>query len=201
MRLKKVLFVISITFSLRVLSSCCDCPPTSEFQYSFDYISVYNLDNSGKESVISQTNVIPKEAYGILIDFSLLKISLNSFHLKGFSEANAFDCFCPPETRYTPKDTITSIVIISNNVFDNQHPAESNISDLFKILGSDNYISIQEYLKKSEKIYEYNKPENEKINLFLLQPPSSAGDFRFTVEVHLSDNRILSMIANPVTLE
>jgi len=201
MRIRKVAFLIITVFTVRILISCCDCPLTTEYQYSFDYISVYNLDNSGNELIISQTNIIPKKAYGILIDFSLLKVGLNNIQLEGFPVANAFDCFCPAETQYTPKDTIVSITITTNNDFDNQHPAESNISDLFKLLGSDRYITIQEFLRMSEKIYEYTKPENEKIDLFLLQPPEVAGEYSFKVEVLLSDNRLLTMTANPVILE
>jgi hypothetical protein len=201
MRIRKAAFIILTVFTSRIIISCCDCPMTTEYQYSFDYISLYNLDNSGKDLIISQTNIIPKKAYAILIDFSLLKVSLNNFQLEGFPAANAIDCFCPPETRYSPKDTITSITITTIKTFDNQHPAESDISSFFKLLGFDRYIPIQEFLSEPERIYEYTKPENEKIELFLLQPPSVAGEYSFKVEVILSDSRLLSMTTNPVILE
>jgi hypothetical protein len=72
---------------------------------------------------------------------------------------------------------------------------------MFKIVGSNSYISIQDYLSQPEKVYSYYRPENEKISLFLLQVPENVGDFIFNVEVLLSDNRILSMMTGPVTLE
>lgn len=201
MRIGKVVFIVLTVFAVRIFISCCDCPVTTTFMYSFGHISVYNLDNSGKELVISQSNSIPKRAYGIRIDLSLLKLSSNTFRLNAFTDARAFDCFCPPETQYTPKDTITSISVTTDIAFNNQYPAESDVSDLFRVLGSGRYITIGEHLKSPEAIYENTTPDDEKIELFLLQPPDNAGEYLFKVEVFLSDGRILSMTADPVNLE
>lgn len=201
MRSEKVIIIIVSAFLVRIFISCCDCTVPTEYQYSFDYISVYNLDNSGKEPIISPTNHVPEHAYGILIDFALHKLSISKSRIESFQDASAFDCFCDADSIYSPKDTITSITITTNSYFNSQYPAESDISNMFKIVGSNSYISILDYLRKPEQVYFHYEPHNEKLNLFLLQAPEIAGEFRFNVEVLLSDNRILTMTSNPVTLE
>jgi len=200
MRIEKVIIVIVSAFLVRTAISCCDCIVPTKYQYSFDYISVYNLDNSGKDPIISPNNHVPKQAYGILIDFALHKLSISKSQIKGFQDASAFDCFCE-DSIYSPKDTITSISITTNSYFNSQHPAESDISNMFKIVGRDSYISILDYLKMPEQVYFHYEPHNEKLNLFLIQAPEIAGDFRFNVEVLLSDNRMLTMTTGLVTLE
>jgi hypothetical protein len=200
MRIGKVIIVIVSAFMVRIVLSCCDCTVPTEYQYSYDYISVYNLDNSGKEPIISLTNHIPEHAYGILIDFALRELRISKSHIESFQDASAFDCFCR-DTICSPKDTISSITITTNSYFNSQFPAESDISDLFKIVGSNSYISIVDYLRKQDRVYYYYEPQNEKLDLYLLQAPENTGVFNFNVEVRTSDNRILTMTTGPVTLE
>jgi hypothetical protein len=201
MKTKKVLFIILTTFSIRVIISCCDCLQPEEYFYSFDYFSVYNLDNSGKLPIISETNTVPKEAYGIQIDFSLIRISLN--HTKTFMmfpEGKAFDCFCK-DTLFTARDTISSIEVLTIKDFDLQHPANSDVSELFKVLTYSMYLTLQEYLDQPEKVYYSYMPAKEPLSLFLLRTPDNIGEQQFKIEIMFSDQRMLSLTTNPVILQ
>lgn len=200
MTTKKVLFIILTTFLIRVIISCCDCLQPEEYLYSFDYFSVYNLDNSGKLPIISETNTVPKEAYGIQIDFSLIRISLN--HTKPFlmfPEGRA-ECFCK-DTLFTTRDTISSIEVLTIKDFDLQHPANSNVSELFKVLTYSMYLTLQEYLDQPERVYYSHVPEKEPLCIFLLKTPDNIGEQQFKIEIMFSDQRMLSMTTNPVILQ
>lgn len=202
MRIKKATLIIVIVFLIRVLFSCCDCQTPTEYQYSYDYFSVYNLDNSGASPTISETNKIPKEAYGIRLDFSFLKVSsVKRDKNSMFPEASASDCECPPYFQYIAKDTISSIDIITINKLDEQHPANSSVADLFKILLDLNYITLTEFINQPETIFNYKLPDKKSLDLFLMQIPESYGEQIFKIEILMSDSRLLTMTTNPVILE
>ena len=202
MRTKRVSIIILTVFLLRVIISCCDCPKLNEHKYSYDNLSVYNLDNSGQNPVISLTNIVPSKAYGIEIDFSLIRVALNrSKTLTVFPEAFAQDCFCLDSLQYIAKDTITSIDITTIDDFDSQRPANSDVSYLFKILQNNSYVTFQEYINQPEIIYQNKIPEKEILQLFLLQPPQFLGEHKFKIGITLSDNRLLTTTTNPVILQ
>lgn len=202
MKSKKVLIIISTVFLLRVIISCCDCVEPVEHKYSIEYISVYNLDNSGQNPIISETNIVPSKAYGIQIDFSLIQVAINQTNtFTIFPEASAFDCFCPPSLQYTAKDSIISLDITTINSFDSQHPSDSDVSNLFKVLYHNSYITLQNYIKQPQVVYLFEKPEKVTLSLFLLQPPEILGEHIFNIGITLSDHRFLTMTTNPVTLQ
>jgi hypothetical protein len=201
MNLTKIGVLILIGFTTRLIVSCCDCPPSTTYKYKFDSIKLSHIDNSGQTPVYVDSGTIPKEAYGLQIELSLSKLALHKFSdFAGFNSTCAFDCFCPPETQYFPQDTLSAIRIISLNDFDNTHPANSEVSEYFKVLTYNTYITIQEYLDYPETIYS-GQPFIELIGLYLMQAPLVTGDHRFRVEIVLSDGTTLISTSTLIMLE
>jgi len=201
MRIKKIVIVLAIGFLLRLVVSCCDCNEGAEFKYTFDCMEAFHIDNAGQTSIVVEGGTILKEAYGIQIEFALLQLACNKpFSFSAFNSAYAFKCECPPEIQYLAQDTISSIQIKAINDFDQTHPANSDISDYFKVLDYDNYITLQEFIDAPETMYE-TKPVKDSVRIFLMQPPVHIGEHRFQVEVLLSNGTILTAETTPINLE
>jgi hypothetical protein len=201
MRIKKIALVLFTGFALRLVVSCCDCPEEAVFKYTFDCIEARHLDNAGKIPVLVETGAILKEAYGLQLEFSVLQLACNkTVHFSGFNSAYAMSCGCPPELQYLAQDTISGIKIKTLADFDQSHPADSDISDLFKVLPDREYLSIQEFIAAPETIY-YEKPTKDHLDLFLMQAPTLGGEFRFQVELVLSNGTILTAVTTPINLE
>ena len=201
MRIKKIALVLFIGFALRLVVSCCDCPEEAVFKYTFDYIETRHLDNAGKTPAIVDSGTILKEAYGLQIEFSLIQLACNkTLNFSAFNSAYATSCGCPPELQYLAQDTISAIRIKTLNNFDQTHPADSDISGYFKVLDYDNYITIQELIDAPEMIY-YEKPDKDLMKVFLMQAPTQTGEYRFQVELLLSNGTTLTSVTTPINLE
>jgi hypothetical protein len=201
MKIGKIGVLLLIAFLVRLSISCCDCPPTTSYKYSFDSVDIFNIDNSGQTPVLVTSGTIPKEAYGMQIECSLKQIAFNKFRVfETFNSVYAYDCFCPPEIEYIAQDTITDLRIMSLNDFDETHPANSNISEYFKVLTHKTYITIQNYIDSPEIIY-YEVPDKEIITLYLMQPPTITGEHRFLVEIELSGTVTLISSTTVISLE
>jgi hypothetical protein len=199
MRLRRIGFVISAAFLLRAIVSCCDCPETQENKYTYSGIEVYNLDNSDEYPEVAESGNIPKEAYGIRVVLGLYQISKMS-PVSFFPEASAYDCFCPPEVLFTAKDTINSILIKTLFGFDSLHPSNSDVSEYFKVLEGQKYITLDEFINLTTQEY-YEKPVEYSFDLFLLKAPAFTGKFKFTVEIGFSNSNELQATTKPIYLE
>lgn len=202
MKLKKVAFILAVIFFARLIVSCCRCDEPGQMYYFFDDISVHNIDNSGEHDVVSISERILKEAFGLQVELSVKKES-NYFTPRNiaFSPANATSCECVYE-RYLPKDTISVLTIFTLNDFDEKYIAGSDISSYFKVVTPNGFISINEYLKLTEMIYENWMPEKEHIKLYLLQPPTIIEELHsFKVEIKFSNGETVSLNSKPVYLE
>jgi hypothetical protein len=201
MKIRKIGVIILIAFTIRLSLSCCDCPATNTYQYTFDSIKIFHIDNSGQTPAIVDSGIIPKEAYGLQIECSLGQLAFyKCADFASFNTIYAYDCFCPPEIQYVAQDTISEIKIISLNDFDTTHPADSEISEYFKVLTSNTYITIQQYLDYPETIY-YEKPDQEVIAIYLMQPPIITGEHQFLVEIDLAGGTMLTSTSTLISLE
>ena len=201
MKKHKVAVVFLVYFLSQLVISCCDCPKSSVHNYKFESITTSNIDNADEFPVFSETNVIPKEAFGIRLELSLMHLlTCNKATNIGFSQLYAYDCFCPPADLYILSDTICKIEIKTMNDFDESHPSNSILTDYFKVLTNENYYSITDFIKGQQMIENYAEPEKQIIDLFLLTPPVHPGEYRFRIDVTLSDNRTLSIMTQTVNL-
>ncbi len=189
----KVIAILLLPFMIELITSCCDCPETTYLNYTNCSLAVNNLDNSGEEPVISQSAMIPKEAFGIRVSVgrseNVCKAETKSVSL--FRSAYAFDCKCPPEQEYLPKDSIVSVKIHTTFIFDSTHAAGTDVSEYFFVYQYGEFMGIEEYIGKIQNrsyALEYLKHE---FDLLLMTPPGVEGQHQFTVSVELSDKRVL----------
>jgi len=195
---KKITLVFLIAISTQLIISCCDCPEPHKYQYKFEYLSAFNLDNSEANSVISESP-IPRNAYGIKLQMGLRELSLDRNQFSLFSQANAMCCFCGPVTTITPRDTITSLTITTTNRFDDNHPAGSDVTALFKVLRYGNYVSIDSVIARPDTYFK--RTETEFMELYLFTPPDLAGEYSFKVDLLLSNDTHLSAITKSINLK
>lgn len=202
MKFRKIAFVLAVIFLIKLVTACCRCNEPDKMYYLFDDILVHNLDNSGEFAFISTSDHILKDAFGLQIELSIKK---ESDHFKprsiDFSVANATSCDCVYE-QYFPKDTVSSLSIFTTNDIDEMHIAGSDISSCFKVFTPNGFISIEQYLKLPEMIYENWLPEKEQITLYLLQSPTNFEEkHSFKVEIGFSNGEFVSLMSKPVYLE
>jgi hypothetical protein len=193
-RINKIILILILPLMVELVISCCNCPEATLLNYTNCRLFVNNLDNSGESPIISKSDSISKNAYGIKLYIFRNK---NTCELKKsnsifIQSAFAYDCFCPPEFEYVPLDSIVSISITTTHDFDSEHLESSDISEYFYVFKNNKYTSIADYIKNIEtEIPDYLGSTYE-FDLFLMTPPTLGTEHQFEVNIELSDDRILS---------
>lgn len=190
MKIRKIFTLLFLLLVSEVWIACCDCSEPQYYQYTHTGMVLLNLDNRGQNPVIASDYPIPKAAYGIRI---VLTTEATVWQKPAFSffiqNAYAFSCKCEAGTQYLPRDSVINLRIYTLNDFDAQYPAGSEISDYFRILNSDHYTTISDYVRQSGTTFSYKEPREVMLNIMLIQPPLQKGNYRFRIEIELSDGR------------
>lgn len=187
----KVILILILPLLVEIVVSCCNCSDTTFINYTNCSLNVFNLDNSGPDIRISQSDTIPKNAFGLKISINRSEntcelIRNNSLFIQS---ANAYDCFCPPEFEYLPLDSIVSISIITKNDFDTEHLKSSDVSEYFYVFNGSGYTSLIGYFDNIiAKISDYFETAYE-LDLLLMTPPNIGTEHQFEINVELSDGR------------
>jgi hypothetical protein len=196
---KKVILIFLSSFSVQLIIACCNCPEPIIYLYKFEYMSAFNLDNSGANPVISESP-IPKSAYGIKLQLGLRQLSQHDRnHFSLFNQAHSAECFCGPDTTIFPRDTITSLTITTATRFSDNHPKGSDVTKLFKVLWREVYANIDSVTARPA-IY-HTRTETKSLELYLLTPPSQTGDYSFKVDIMLSDKTHISASTKTIELK
>jgi len=208
MRLKKILIVLSIPVMAEIAIACCDCLETISKNYSHKSIVVQHLDNSGEKPEVTYGSV-PKHAYGVRVTFTREVVACRAKQTPTFFQsAYAFSCDCPPELTIAPKDSIVSIHLFAEHDFDPSHPADSDVSDYFKVYFPDafSFTSIEDYL---QPVINYRGYSNlvlfdesqleEELTLLLMTPPENTVN-KFRIQITLSDGRIFEQTTEEIDL-
>lgn len=201
MSIRKIIFILLLPVIAEIIVSCCDCAEVIFKNYTNESVLVKNLDNSGQDPVVSVSNSIDKDAYGIRVE---VYREITAFNKKTtptfFQSAYATSCQCPPPEQFFPIDSVMSIKIFTLNDFDLAHSADSDISDYFKVYQQYFFRTINDYLKSTPNGYGnsslvlYDESELEiKVDLLLMTVPTINDQHRFKVEIILSDGRILEL--------
>lgn len=195
---KKITIIFLLVISTQLVISCCDCPEAHKYEYKFEYLSAFNLDNSEANSVISEST-IPRNAYGIKLQLGLRELSLYHNRFSLFTQVNAMCCLCGPDTTITPRDTITSLTVTTINKFDDNYPEGSDVTALFKVLRYGNYVGIDSVIARPDTYYK--RTETEFMELYLFTPPKEAGEHSFKVDLALSNKAHLSALTKAINLK
>ncbi len=101
MNYRKVLLVFVFPVVANLIIGCCDCLETTLLDYTNCDISLSNLDNAGPEAVVSTSNSIRKEAFGLRVTVDRKEDLCHNILAPLFiTPAYAISCDCPPEVLY-----------------------------------------------------------------------------------------------------
>ena len=201
MNIKKVLIIMMFPIAVNLIVGCCDCLETILFDYTNCSISIENLDNSGKEPIVSSSDSILIEAFWLRINIEREEDICDNYYQPLFiTSAYARGCDCPPEELYQPLDSIISVKLITLRDFDSTHVANDFISEYFSVRRSTELISIEEFI--NSQIYNILDINNSNLNfdLMLMIPPKRGKEHLFEVQIELSDGRVLSETSNLIEL-
>ena len=179
---------------VELMVACCNCLEPTYFDYTNCSLTINNLDNSGAEPIVSQSNIISKDAFGIRVGIkrneNICKVKTNKSLF--FQSAYARYCDCPPEFQYFPLDSITSVKVITNNDFNSGHLENADVSEYFYVFRGNEFSTIEEYVENIETtLYDFGNPTLE-FDLLLMTPPTINTEHQFEIIVELSDGRIFN---------
>jgi len=172
----KVLLILLALPLLDVFYACCNCGDNTEEKfYTNSGFALKNIDNSGEEPLESASENINKKAYGIRLQVnrqSLSFIKTETYQPLFSQGAYAMSCDCPPEVTYDHTDKVESIKIITLNDFTIDKPANSDITEYFKMRKL--YKDVSELVKSLNYDFSYTLKETEYFDLLLMVSPAEA---------------------------
>jgi hypothetical protein len=198
--MKKVIFLLIFPLIAEVVISCCNCIDPVVQHYTNKTISASNLDNTGKEPVVSTANSINKNAYGFRLQLTREKLACLEKRYSFFIQSYAMSCHCPPPTQFMAKDSITSIKVFTIQDFDGTHPAGVDVSDYFKVYRQFAFFSISDFLTISQRTLYDERELQPQTDFLLMTAPTITGARRFKIQFTLSDGRILETETSTIDL-
>lgn len=189
-----------VAFAGRLFFSCCDCGSgdgESNRPASVDEMSVLMLNNSGKDPIEVESGTIPKAAFGIKMILHVAQFANFTNNRSGSFFTAAYACSC--DNPYRLDDEIMSIKITTINDFNSEYAAESEVSELFKVLRNEHYFTLDEYITKPLLGYDQYPAQFESY-LYLLVAPES-GVHQFRIDLEFESGLALSALTNEVTLQ
>lgn len=203
-RTPRVTLLISLAFMLKTVIGCID--PVWDFDFSFNKITVGNLDNSGIYATETDGNTM----YATAVAFKVT-ISDETLHASGILRRSntEFSGFTPvsamsPESRYHPRHRITGISIVTLEDMSPGISAGTDVTGLF-VAHLPHFITLDFlYLNAEELPSALNLdfyPNEPSVSFQLFCRENIAGNAaQFLITVTLSDESTLSATTNPITL-
>jgi hypothetical protein len=187
--MKRAIQTLSILIFLHLLgcTGCCE-----EYQCSYgelESIEFRAFNNAGESPVEVHSDTLPALAFMLQVTFRGTKMDcpenaemrLNPF----ISSAYAYKCEGPV---FQSPDTIVSMIITSNQAFNQNYPAGEDLTGLF--------VTKREAFPYSAAGW---VPDLER-NYYLFSKPEAALTHRFFIEMKLSDGRIFTDSTDLITL-
>ncbi len=179
---------------VELMVACCDCIEPTHINYTNCSLTINNLDNSGANPKVTQSNTILKDAFGIRVavirNENICKVKTNKSFF--FQSAFAYSCYCPPELEYLPLDSIISVKVITNKDFNSEYLENSDVSEYFFVFRENEFYIIDEYIDNIETTFYDSKNKTLEFDLLLMTPPTIGTEHQFTIIVELSDGRIFN---------
>ncbi len=199
--MKKVIFLLVFPLIAEVMISCCDCIDPVVQHYTNKTISASNLDNTGKEPVVSTANSINKNAYGFRLQLTREKLACLEKRYSFFVQSTyAMSCGCPPPTQFLAKDSITAIQVFTIQDFDGSRLAGADVSDYFKVYRQFAFSTISNFLTTSQWTLYDERELQPQTDFLLMTAPASTGARSFKIQLTLSDGRILETETSTIEL-
>ncbi len=203
-RIPKVTLLITLAFILKAVSSCVN--PVWDFDFSFNKVTVKNLDNSGIYSIETDRDTMYAAAVAFEVTLSDETFLASAVHrqaeapLPGFTSVSAMS----PEPRYYPMHRITGIRIVTLEAMSPDIPAGTDVTGLFAahvphFINLDFlYIRADELPPVLDLEFYPNEPS---ISFQLFCREEIAGDkAQFVITITLSDESTMSATTSLITL-
>jgi hypothetical protein len=169
-----------------VIHSCCE-----GYAYKWAYIIAKNLDTRNKmENIYYENDSVSREDYGIRIHFFEQKL-ISQVPALFLNDLYATSC----DESYPTEDTIVDITIITLKPFNANTAAGEDVSEYFLELFHQYPIE-----QEIERINQDKWSMVDYIDLEVIDSTLYESEHQFIVNVHLSDNRIMSDTTEPVIL-
>lgn len=191
--------MISLPLLVDILVACCACEEPIHYNYSHCEFDYQHLNNAGAQAVVAD-GVVLKEAYGIrlLVNRSQMNCQIQSPISIFSTAAMASQCSCR-DFKYSYNDNLQRIRITSVNEFDENHPAGSEVTDLFGIFLNNDYYGLYE---TNELVSRYGGSEDQfSLDMMLMLAPEIAGEHAFEIKVELTDGRVFQLKTASIILE
>ena len=201
----KIILILLFPLVTNLIMSCCNCEATITQHYTNSSFTLQVLDNSGSSAIVATSDSIIKKAFGIRMQ--LIRELTARLHKRCsilMQEATASDlCSCGPGKEYLPKDSVISLKIITVFGFDSMHPANSDVSDYFKVAPGDiSFETIAQYMPMLNANYSDYDPNNISLSIdfLLMTPPTINTQHQFIIQIMLSDGRMLQQQTGLINL-
>lgn len=196
----KIVFLVMLAASVRIVSSCCDCDNLPAF-FNFNKADLRNIDNSGDYPFTITSDSMYAEAVAFEVSifdstgYYYLAENRNPLNNLGFSTASAFSCDCAMP--FTPNQFIERIEITTLYPLNTSTPAGSNVSELFVGLSTSNsargyvYETLSQLCQQTQgKIYYDGGIESFRL---FLKPAVENPVARFQIQLHFSDGSQMAL--------
>ncbi|MCX2743039.1 hypothetical protein OO013_04140 [Mangrovivirga sp. M17] len=198
-----------ITLKLAVFSffifgipSCDDCRGVEAVngQVSINDLastSINKVTGSGFEQYQNTDTLDAVHEFALLLGLDINVNYLADARDYGFFTNTAFAC--SPAENYSMADSVKSVIITSNNDFNNEYPAGANLAEIFKMveLGNERIDFSADYLNDA---YFLNRLQQDPLTLYITGTPAIASKHVFTIEIE-TNLRSLSITTEEVVLE
>ena len=120
--MRKIIFILFLLTSTRMLISCCK-DVGFNFRWSKASVSNINVSTDAPTPLTQDSSKIAH--YGFRLSFEYEQVAAHFIQDFGLNKTYALSC----ESDYPNKDSVMSIDVMTQNNFDNTHPAGSSIAE------------------------------------------------------------------------
>ncbi len=204
--MNKTSIILSAFFLLLIAEafvSCCNCEfdQSESIKYDLCDIEIGYIDYTSIEPNTQVPDTLDAISLGLSVTLNFNEgICRNSTFGWLSTRAMAFSCYCPPQYKYDPVDSITSITIKASQAYDDNAPMGADLSSYFTQYTDGEYLSVQDAIK-----YEYSsRPESlvdeSTVNLRLMKSPKNPSWYKFEIQIEFSSGKQLSAQSQDIYL-
>ena len=188
--MRKLLLILVLLTSTRTLISCCK---DVGFSFRWREATLTNIIASSDTVAFLRSDSSRLAHYGFRLHFEYEEVAYHRISDFGLNQSYALSC----ESNYQNKDSITSIDVLTQNNFDNTHPAGSSIVEY--LLARPGMTTGQqgttpyEFVKNNLDFFKSDDPINRNILDFKFASVAPIlGQHSFIVKTSFKSGRMLS---------
>ncbi len=198
----KIIIIVVSVFTIRLFFSCCDCPNSLTY-FDYERVDIKPVNNSGIW-ITSDIDTIKSEAVAFEVAISSNDTFFYSFNRFGLGFEHAYGVMCDCAMPYKAKQFIDSLKIRTIYNLTEQIVAGSDVTEQFVAYAgryrnnSGLYISINKLIEDANNAVLFNT-QAYYFYLFL-KPKIDYNTARFSIDIYLSDKRVITELTPLITI-